>query len=338
MAYTKQNFANGVVLDATQLNNMDNQIAVNEAAINELNESKQPKGNYLTAVPSGYATEDYVKNKIAEAELGGEEVDLSGYAQKSELPTKTSDLVNDSGFITSYTETDPTVPAWAKASTKPTYTASEVGAEVSGTASSLVSKHNSDEAAHADIRELISELFGQSAGLTAAQVSSLADVVNAIGAFIVDNGTELVAAFNTAWGIDTDDGSGDADDGSGGDNTGDITVYELPGWTLSSNGLIPYRENSGVGFSAYFKVDQNTTYRVVEHGTHNRLNFIGFRSEDWTHDNGKTGTVIANSSTNPGIVDLMEFEFNSGDYHWVYVYLAADNTVAPKITVTEVTE
>jgi hypothetical protein len=30
--------------------------------------------------------------------------------------------------LQSYTETDPTVPAWAKAASKPTYTASEVGA------------------------------------------------------------------------------------------------------------------------------------------------------------------------------------------------------------------
>ena len=44
------------------------------------------------------------------------------------VPTKTSDLTNDAGFITGYTETDPTVPSWAKQSTKPTYTASEVGA------------------------------------------------------------------------------------------------------------------------------------------------------------------------------------------------------------------
>lgn len=52
------------------------------------------------------------------------------------IPTKTSDLTNDSGYITGYTETDPTVPSWAKASTKPAYTASEVGAQatlVSGT-------------------------------------------------------------------------------------------------------------------------------------------------------------------------------------------------------------
>ena len=42
------------------------------------------------------------------------------------LPTKLSDLTDDVGYIT--TESDPTVPAWAKASTKPSYTAQEVGA------------------------------------------------------------------------------------------------------------------------------------------------------------------------------------------------------------------
>ena len=42
------------------------------------------------------------------------------------IVSKTSQLTNDSGFLT--TETDPTVPSWAKASSKPTYTASEVGA------------------------------------------------------------------------------------------------------------------------------------------------------------------------------------------------------------------
>lgn len=57
-------------------------------------------------------------------------VELSGNRTTTQLginiPTKVSDLTNDSGFIT--TETDPTVPAWAKNSTKPTYTAQEVGA------------------------------------------------------------------------------------------------------------------------------------------------------------------------------------------------------------------
>lgn len=53
-------------------------------------------------IPSveGLATETYVQEKIAAIP----EVDLSGYALKSEIPTvptKTSDLTNDSGFITS---------------------------------------------------------------------------------------------------------------------------------------------------------------------------------------------------------------------------------------------
>lgn len=43
-----------------------------------------------------------------------------------DVPTKTSDLINDSGFITGYTESDPTVPAWAKASTKPSYSYNEI--------------------------------------------------------------------------------------------------------------------------------------------------------------------------------------------------------------------
>lgn len=49
--------------------------------------------------------------------------------EAQEVPTKTSDLTNDSGFITASdipAETDPTVPAWAKASTKPTYTYAEI--------------------------------------------------------------------------------------------------------------------------------------------------------------------------------------------------------------------
>lgn len=44
------------------------------------------------------------------------------------IPTNVSAFTNDAGYITSYTETDPTVPSWAKQSTKPTYTAQEVGA------------------------------------------------------------------------------------------------------------------------------------------------------------------------------------------------------------------
>lgn len=134
----------------------------------------------------------YTANEIDER-LGK----IDSLATKNEVPTKTSQLNNDSGFITGYTETDPTVPAWAKASTKPSYTKSEVGlgnidnvkqysvnnpppypvtsvngktgevalvpsdigAEPFGLATSIVSAHNIDSVAHEDIRTQINNLF-----------------------------------------------------------------------------------------------------------------------------------------------------------------------------------
>ena len=72
--------------------------------------------------------DDYIKNKPTIPTTTSQLTNNSGFITSAALPTKVSDLDNDSGFITGYTETDPTVPAWAKASSKPSYTASEVGA------------------------------------------------------------------------------------------------------------------------------------------------------------------------------------------------------------------
>lgn len=75
--------------------------------------------NFLTSVPSEYVTETELEDKgyltevpseyVTETELEGkgyltEHQDLSNYALKTEIPsvpTKTSQLTNDSGFITS---------------------------------------------------------------------------------------------------------------------------------------------------------------------------------------------------------------------------------------------
>lgn len=46
------------------------------------------------------------------------------------IPTNTNQLTNGAGFITGYTETDPTIYAWAKAATKPSYIYSEIGGTV----------------------------------------------------------------------------------------------------------------------------------------------------------------------------------------------------------------
>jgi len=74
MAYEKQNFTTGDVLEAKHLDNIENGIIANEKAIAE----KQPKGDY--------ATESVVDQKIAQAQLGGNggSVDLSAYLPKEE--------------------------------------------------------------------------------------------------------------------------------------------------------------------------------------------------------------------------------------------------------------
>ena len=65
----------------------------------------QAKGNYLTSVPSVYKTK--AENDALYQPKGD-------YASSSDIPTKTSQLTNDTGFITDYTESDPTVPSYVK--------------------------------------------------------------------------------------------------------------------------------------------------------------------------------------------------------------------------------
>jgi hypothetical protein len=62
--------------------------------------------------------ETAVKNKVDKVSGKGLSTNDFTNAYKTKLDSA----------LTSYTETDPTVPAWAKSATKPTYTASEVGA------------------------------------------------------------------------------------------------------------------------------------------------------------------------------------------------------------------
>lgn len=75
--------------------------------------AKQPEKPVYTAAEVGAAEEQHTHSTA----------DITGFP---DIPTKVSELQNDSGYLSE--ETDPTVPAWAKAESKPTYTAAEVGA------------------------------------------------------------------------------------------------------------------------------------------------------------------------------------------------------------------
>ena len=58
--------------------------------------------------------------------FSGDYNDLVNVPQIPQIPADVSAFTNDAGYITGYTETDPTVPAWAKEATKPAYDYSEI--------------------------------------------------------------------------------------------------------------------------------------------------------------------------------------------------------------------
>jgi hypothetical protein len=107
-------------------------------------------------------------------------------------------------------ETDPTVPDWAKQPSKPTYTASEVGArpdtwmptytdvgaDKSGAASAAVSGHNTSTAAHSDLRQLITALTNRLNALANSSDTDL-DQLAEIVAYIKAN-KSLIDSITTS--------------------------------------------------------------------------------------------------------------------------------------------
>lgn len=71
-----------------------------------------PLSDYVTKdeLPSleGYVSQDYVDNKVGQEAAARQRADrelrarIGGKADISSVPTKTSDLVNDSGFLTAH--------------------------------------------------------------------------------------------------------------------------------------------------------------------------------------------------------------------------------------------
>lgn len=111
------------------------------------------------------------------------------------------------------TESDPTVPAWAKQPTKPTYTAAEVGAlpdtytppnqtaqqvgaDPAGTAASAVSQHNTDATAHNDLRIALQGLSDRINAALDSDDTTL-DQMSEVVAYIKSNKT-MIDAITTS--------------------------------------------------------------------------------------------------------------------------------------------
>lgn len=101
---------------------------------------KYTRDQIAEAAVGGIDIEKYVGEKV-DAVLGGVTEDFDTLKELADKKVdkvegkvlSTNDFTNEykakvDSALQSYTETDPTVPTWAKAASKPTYTASEVGA------------------------------------------------------------------------------------------------------------------------------------------------------------------------------------------------------------------
>ena len=107
----------------------------------------------------------------------------------------------------SYTETDPTVPAWAKAESKPTYTATEVGALPNST--TFVSSFNGSTGAVTYTAPVTSvntktgavELTAADVGALASSTTFVSSVNGSNGAVTVDKIKTTASANNTEYNL-----------------------------------------------------------------------------------------------------------------------------------------
>ena len=150
----------------------------------------------------------------------------------SDLSTIRNGAALGATALQSYTETDPTVPAWAKASSKPTYTAQEVGAlpnttvipegiPAGGTTGQVLRKtSNSDYAVEWDDEE----------GGGGGGEDNVIEVVKV-------NGTALTPDVNKAVDVTVPTKVSDLNNDSGfTNNTGTITSVKMNGSTVASSG------------------------------------------------------------------------------------------------------
>lgn len=249
--YVKHGWQSKDKLYAAQLNEMDDQIALNEENIQSLENSKPNMSDIATAVSThNTAVDSHNDIRLLIQEITTKlnnflDVDDATSDQLSEvltlinnnkgtLESLTNGKVNVSDIIDNLTTSASNKPlsakqgvalkalidaikiptslpasdvsAWAKASTKPTYTAEEVGA---ATAESVT--------------QLSEQIANLQIGLTTEQVNAL-DRLFKVAAYTKDV-TEEYKVFTDAFGI-TDGGSGDngdSGDSGNGDSGGDDT-------------------------------------------------------------------------------------------------------------------
>ena len=117
--------------------------------------------------------------------------DVGALPDTTKIPSKTSDLQNDSGFLTEHQD----LSGYALKSEVPK-SASDVGADAAGTAVAKVSEHNTASNAHNDIRLLVQGLTERLNALADSDDTTL-DQMSEVVAYIKSN-KSLIDAITTS--------------------------------------------------------------------------------------------------------------------------------------------
>lgn len=114
--------------------------AIEIEAGNNIDIEETENGIKLNATGSGTGgvAVNSVNGQTGDVMLNAE--DVGALPNTTKIPTKTSDLTNDSGFITGYTETDPTVPSHVKNITQANITSWNNKSDFSGNYNDLTNK------------------------------------------------------------------------------------------------------------------------------------------------------------------------------------------------------
>lgn len=117
--------------------------------------------------------------------------EVGAMPKDTKIPTKTSELENDSGFLTKHQD----LSDYAKKGDVPS-TPEDIGAEAKGTVDTKVSEHNTSDSAHNDIRSLIKNLTAKVTTLLDSDDETL-DQTSEIVAYIKSN-KSLIDAITTS--------------------------------------------------------------------------------------------------------------------------------------------
>ena len=211
------------------------------------------------------------------------------------IPRKVSQLENDSGYITGYTETDPTVPEWAKQDTKPSYSAGEVGA--------AEAEHSHDDRYYTE-SEMDTKLSGK------ANASHTHD-----DRYYTESETDTkLATKYPSTNVTTSTADLDLN------NYKTTGIYHctasMTNAPLTNHGTVVVDWNVGTKYQLYFPDNQNTAYKRTWNATDSAWNaWTQWKFTDTTAlgsmtgtlgvDHGGTGQTTAKNAAN-ALIDALD--------------------------------